>query len=81
MSKNNGAIDQKKLSTFLTLTQSLRKDGAVLMQSGAWLVCDSPFKWAEAKEQIQAVKDAGFKSAFVRGNRIGVNVKDLAKAA
>lgn len=81
-------IDQKKLSTFLGLTANLRKDGAVLQHSGNWLVMESPYKWGDtmadgtlAKDAIQTVKDAGYKTAFIRGGRLGVNVKDVAKAA
>ena len=86
MSKTN--IDSKKLSVFLGLTKNIRTDGAVLTQSGNWLVMASPYKWGDtmadgtlAKDAIQTVKDAGFKSAFIRGGRLGVNVKDVAKAA
>lgn len=85
----NSQIDTKKLTTFLGLTAGLRKDGAVLQHQGNWLVMESPYKWGDtvngsdqtAGQAIQAVKDAGFKSAFVRGGRLGVNVKDVAKAA
>lgn len=83
------SIDSKKLTVFLGLTANLRKDGAVLQHSGNWLVMESPYKWGDklagsdqtAGEAIQTVKDAGFKSAFVRGGRLGLNVKDVAKAA
>ncbi len=81
-------VDQKKLSTFLGLAAPLIKTGSVMTASGNWLVMESPYKWGDTaadgkacKDHIQSVKDAGFKSAFIRGGRLGVNVKDVAKAA
>jgi hypothetical protein len=72
-------VDPKRVALFLGMTEALRS--GPISQSGQWLISPSPFKWAECKDQIQALKDAGFKSAWARGNRIGVNVKDVAVLA
>ncbi len=87
MSKNL-KIDRNKLASFLGITSDLRKDGA-MKTSGNWLIFPSPYKWGDkmagsdrtAGEAVNDVKALGFKSAWVRGGNLGVNVKDVAVAA
>ncbi len=79
MKTKNTKVDPKRIALFLGMTEAIRS--GALSQSGQWIIAPSPYKWAECKDQIEALKAAGFKSAWARGNRIGVNVKDVAMAA
>lgn len=82
-------VDLKKLTTFLGLVSSLTTENAPIQQSGQWLIVASPYKWGDtvngsmstAGDMVAEVKALGFKSAWIRGGRLGVNVKDVAQAA
>lgn len=71
-------VSSTKLAAFLAASKDLREPDAVPEMSGNWLVAKSPHKWADAQDKVKVLKDAGFKSVFVKGNRVGIHVKDLA---
>jgi hypothetical protein len=71
-------VSPAKLAGFLAASAHLRTPDSVPEMSGNWLVAESPFKWADAQDHVVALKKAGYRSVFVKGNRVGVHVKDLA---
>jgi len=73
-------VSPGKIKTFIEAAGDLRKQDSVPKISGKWLVADSPNKWGDegVQDRVKALKEMGFKSCFVKGNRIGVALKDLA---
>ncbi len=66
------------LAKFGKITEGLTSPGAVPKMSGDWMTAASPYRWADAKDKIQALKDKGINGVFVRGNTVGVHIKHLA---
>ncbi len=75
-----GIVSTAKLTAFVHASAELRTTGEVPEVSGKWLVVKSPFKWGDegVQDKVAALKAMGYKSAFVKGNRLGVALKDLA---
>jgi hypothetical protein len=74
-----GLHDPVKFATFTTLTKGIAK--GPLSISGKWAVMPCTKLWAEAQDEIKALKGAGFKTFWVRGGKMGCRLDDCGLAA
>jgi hypothetical protein len=78
-----GMHDAGRFTTFTSLVSPLIPKGGAMQVSGKWAVFPCTKRWAEANEsgEIAAVKAAGFKTFWCRGNKMGARLDDVGLAA
>jgi hypothetical protein len=65
------------LSTFMSKAAPILDEGAALKIQGKWVTFPSAKSWPEVADTIKALKEAGFKSAFYRGHKVGVRAEHV----
>lgn len=72
MSKQNQA---ERIAQFIAIFGDSLTGPCVV--KGKWATWASALTWAQIADRVKAAKDAGFKSVFYRGHRVGIRADVL----